>query len=49
VVKIFSAAFSAPLRFLVNSAQKRIALAAGRRIIAIILPVVGEAVCGTDT
>jgi hypothetical protein len=30
------------LRFSVNSPQKRIALATGRRIIAINLPVVGE-------
>jgi hypothetical protein len=33
----------------VNSTQKRIALAAGRRIIANNLPVVGEAVCRMET
>jgi hypothetical protein len=36
-------------RFPVNSTKKRIALSTGRQIIAINLPVVGEAVCGTDT
>jgi hypothetical protein len=33
----------------VNSYKKRIALAAGRRIIAINLTVIGEAVCRTET
>jgi hypothetical protein len=48
-VRATFSAFSASLRFPVNSTKKRIALAAARRIIASNLPVVGEAVCWTKT